>query len=68
MLRQTPQERTFLIYLIRDGDPPVTDREWVDSLGSYIAFQNLLSLAMVVIEVIPLLAFLKEVLYVPSPD
>lgn len=68
VLRQTPQERTFLIYLIRDGDPPVTDREWVDSLGSYIAFQNLLSLAMVVIEVIPLLAFLKEVLYVPSPD
>ena len=66
--RQAAQDRAFLRCLVSNCDVPVSDREWADSLESCIVFQNLLSLVMVVISVIPLLAFLKEVLYVPSPD
>jgi hypothetical protein len=58
----------FLEPLIRDEAATTDDREWADALEAHITFQNLLSLVMVIIAVIPLLAFLKEIAYVPTPD
>jgi hypothetical protein len=65
---QRVRKLQFLTTLTRDGADSLDDREWADAIESNTALQNLLALGMVSIAVIPLLALLRDVLLVPSPD
>jgi len=65
---QTARESHLLDPLIRNETTTIDDRIWANALESHITLQNLLSLVMVMIAVIPLLAFLEEIAHVPTPD
>jgi len=58
----------FLRSLMRSNRSAMDDKEWAAALEAHITLQNLVSVSMVAIALIPLIAFLKQILLIRGPD